>query len=231
MRIEGTVKDAVTGKPIADATLAVSIGGHEVARLRTDVDGQFDFATNEDCIGQTLACASERLGYEGARAEAVIQQDPTALALVLTPIEKPAPRPLQKPAPPPWLRWVAISGAVALAVGIGILLLTTQCGPKKKTTTLTPLTLPTERIVPAGPAAKPAPTFVTTIPATTASKPAATAAATTTVTTPSAAAPVTARSDFEKAPEVEIRQPEPPDKHREPGEIVMPPNTNEEARP
>ena len=111
MRIEGTVKDATTGKPIADATLALSIGGHGVARLRTGEQGMFELTSNEEWIGQTVTCEVERRGFQSAKIEMLVQSDPTVVAISLSPGGRVARG---------WRRWVcwALLGGVLLAAAV-----------------------------------------------------------------------------------------------------------------
>ena len=128
MFVEGTIKDAATEMPISKAKVSLSIGDKELAVLKSNRKGKFEYEEAASYIGETLICQVEKEKYHPQTVTYKIEHDEVHLKIKLVPL--PVPDKEKKPPPPPpkKFNWLPpILGLIGGAFGglIGTLILIT----------------------------------------------------------------------------------------------------------
>ena len=90
MRINGRVIDAASETPLSEARVVLRVGATEIARLRSDQEGEFEYETNQIHIGDTLSYVAEAAGYVSAEGAVDIHSEETSVEIALSAVLKAA---------------------------------------------------------------------------------------------------------------------------------------------
>ena len=127
MRLIGRVIDAASETPVSEARVVLRIVATEIARLRSDQEGEFEYETNQSHIGDTVTYYAEKQGFTRFESEITISTSETRLDISLSAVPAP-PVPEEPGAPEPELKpqevsprrrrrlWIAIGIAAAVVV-------------------------------------------------------------------------------------------------------------------
>ena len=105
MRVFGTIKDAATDMPISKAKVSLSVGDKELAVLKSDRKGKFEYEEAASYIGETLICQVEKEKYHPQTVTYKIEHDEVPLEIEL----------VKEKNGIPWLKIAAVIGAVIVA--------------------------------------------------------------------------------------------------------------------
>ena len=115
MRVLGRVIEAPSGRPLSGVMLLLSIGGTEVAHLRSGPDGRFEYETDESHTGETLTCSASKAGYAPYELETRIEQEDVTIDVQM--------RALAEPARWQWRKVALWSGIPVLVSAVALLVI------------------------------------------------------------------------------------------------------------
>jgi hypothetical protein len=85
MHVRGVVKDAVGETPVPDVKVGLYVGSSELAMVRSDAQGRFDYKESASYVGETLVCRMQREGYQDQQVTYEIDQEELWIEVELVP--------------------------------------------------------------------------------------------------------------------------------------------------
>jgi hypothetical protein len=82
MRAYGSVRDAVSQRPVAGARVVLAIGDMEIAELYSDRMGRFEYREEAQYIGELITCSVEKVRFEPREVNYKIAHDAVELGII-----------------------------------------------------------------------------------------------------------------------------------------------------